>query len=87
MEWTLVEAMACGAPVLASNIEPMIEICANAAIYFEPTNPAAIADVIFKTITDKNVISILKINSLTRAKAFPWENTAIRTLKIFENIA
>ena len=84
---TLVEAMACGAPILASNIEPMTEICATAAIYFDPTNPAAIADAIFKTITDKNVISILKINSLTRAKAFPWENTAIRTLKIFENIA
>ncbi|OHB97751.1 MAG: hypothetical protein A2Z57_11095 [Planctomycetes bacterium RIFCSPHIGHO2_12_39_6] len=83
---TLAEAMACGTPVLASNIEPMIEICANAAIYFEPTNPAAIADVIFKTITDKNLISTLKINSLTRAKIFSWENTAIGTLKIFESV-
>ena len=78
--------MACGAPVLASNIEPMIEICANAAIYFDPTNPAAIADAIFKTITDKNVISILKINSLTRAKNFSWENIAIRMLKLFESV-
>ena len=84
---TLVEAMACGAPILTSNIEPMTEICANAAIYFDPTNPAIIADVIFKTIMDKDVISTLKINLLKRSKIFSWENTAIRTLKNFENIA
>ena len=82
----LVEAMACGAPVLASNIEPMLEICADAAIYFDPTNPAAIVDVIFKTITDKNVISTLKINSLIRSKNFSWENTAMSTLKLFESV-
>jgi len=84
---TLVEAMACGAPILTSNIEPMTEICANAAIYFDPTNPAIIADVIFKTIMDKDVISTLKINLLKRSKIFSWENTAIRMLKNFENIA
>src|SRR3989304_3521030 len=84
---TLVEAMACGAPILTSNIEPMTEICANAAIYFDPTNPAIIADVIFKTIMDKDVISTLKINLLKRSKIFSWENTAIRKLKNFENIA
>src|SRR3989304_3645565 len=84
---TLVEAMACGAPILTSNIEPMTEICANAAIYFDPTNPAIIADVIFKTIMDKDVISTLTINLLKRSKIFSWENTAIRKLKNFENIA
>lgn len=83
---TLVEAMACGAPIRASKVEPMVEICADAAIYFDPTNPIAIADVIFKAITDKNLISTSKINSLTRAKIFSWENTAISTLKLFESI-
>src|SRR3989337_2732914 len=80
---TLVEAMACGAPVLASKVEPMMEICADAAMYFDPTNPAAIADVIHKTLLDKNIVSKLKINSLTRAKDFSWENTAMNTLKVF----
>lgn len=83
---TLVEAMACGAPILASDIEPMTEICANAAIYFDPTNPAAIADVIHKTLLDKDIVSKLKTNSLTRAKDFSWENTAKSTLRVFENI-
>ncbi len=84
---TLVEAMVCGTPVLASQIEPMPEICADAAIYFDPTNPAAIADVIHKTLLDKNIVSQLKTNSLKRSKDFSWENTAIGTLRVFETIS
>ena len=83
---TLVEAMACGAPILASKVEPMVEICADAAVYFNPTNPAAIADIILKALKDQNLISQLKINSLKRAKIFSWENTAMNTLKVFESV-
>ncbi|UJS22215.1 MAG: glycosyltransferase family 4 protein [Candidatus Brocadia sp.] len=83
---TLVEAMACGAPVLASDREPMQEICADAAIYFDPMDPTAIADVIRKTIRNHDLLSALKINSLERAKAFSWENTARDTLKALTNM-
>lgn len=83
---TLVEAMACGAPILASQLEPMPEICADAAIYFDPMNPIAIADVISKTLEDPESISTLSRKGLERAKAFSWENTATRTLNIFESI-
>ena len=83
---TLVEAMACGAPILASQLEPMPEICADAAIYFDPMNPIAIADVISKTLKDPESISTLSRKGLERAKAFSWENTARNTLKVFENV-
>jgi len=83
---TLVEAMACGAPILASEIEPVPEICANAAVYFDPSHPAAMADVIANATMDKNLISALKTNSLKRAEDFSWENTAITTLKVFKSI-
>lgn len=82
----LIEAMACGAPILASNIEPMPEICAEAAVYFDPTAPVEMAAVLFKTIMDKNLISTLKINSLSRAKVFSWENTIMKTLRVFESV-
>jgi glycosyltransferase involved in cell wall biosynthesis len=82
---TLLEAIACGAPVLASKAEPMPEICADAAIYFDPTNPSAMADGISKTLMDKDLISTLKINSLKRSNNFSWENTARSTLKLFES--
>jgi len=83
---TLVEAMACGAPVLASNIEPMPEICANAAIYFDPTNPAEISNTIFRVLEDRGLISTLRKNALQRIKIFSWENTAINTLKVLEAV-
>lgn len=82
----LIEAMACGAPILASNIEPMPEICAEAAVYFDPTAPVEMAAVLFKTIMDKNLISTLKINPLSRAKVFSWENTIMKTLRVFESV-
>lgn len=83
---TLVEAMACGTPILASRMEPMTEICADASFYFDPINPVEIADAMLKAITDEHVISALKINSLKRANKFSWESTAISTLRIFEDI-
>ena len=84
---TLVEAMACGAPILASKVEPVVEICADAAVYFDPMNPAAMADVIFKALNDQELISVLTKNALERAACFSWENTAKKTFKIFESLA
>lgn len=84
---TLVEAMACGAPILASHSEPMPEICADAALYFNPTNPAVIADAIRKTLNKQDMISALARNSLERAKIFSWDNTAIHTLQTFLSAA
>jgi glycosyltransferase involved in cell wall biosynthesis len=82
----LVEAMACGAPILASMLEPMPEICANAALYFDPMNPTAMADVIFKALSNRELTNALRKKTLERAKTFSWGNTASQTLKILENI-
>ena len=83
---TLVEAMACGAPILASQLDPMPEICADAAIYFDPMNTVAMADMISKTLMDPELISTLAKKAIERAKTFSWENTALSTLKAFENV-
>ncbi|QII14114.1 mannosyltransferase B-like protein [Candidatus Kuenenia stuttgartiensis] len=81
----LIEAMACGAPILSSNIEPMPEMCGNAAVYFDPMNPITMADTICRTITDKNLILTLKKISLKRAENFSWENAVKNTLRVFES--
>ena len=83
---TMVEAMSCGAPILASNREPMPEICGEAAAYFDPTDPAAIAEALFVTLNDPSVRSTMRANSIKRASHFSWENTASRVLKILEGI-
>ena len=81
---TMVEAMSCGAPILASNIEPMPEICGEAAIYFDPTDPATISEALFAALNDPSALSIMRANSLKRARMFSWENTALRVLEILE---
>lgn len=83
---TLTEAMSCGTPILASQIDPMPEVCADAAVYFDPMNPVAIADAIFKTLNNQELIFTLSRKAIERAKTFSWENTVLSTIKIFEGV-
>lgn len=81
----LIEAMACGAPVLSSNIEPMPEICQDAAMYFDPFNPQDIAEKIQTVLKNNNLLQDLRLRSLRRATKFSWEETAKKTLRVFES--
>ncbi|HHT9113660.1 MAG TPA: glycosyltransferase family 4 protein [Candidatus Wunengus sp. YC65] len=81
---TLVEAMACGAPILSSNIEPMPEICQDAAIYFDPFNPQEISEKIKSVLADNSLLKRLNIRSRERANCFSWEETAKKTLQVFQ---
>lgn len=77
--------MACGAPILSSNIEPMPEICQNAAVYFDPFNPRDIAEKMQIVLSNNDLLQKLKQLSLKRAGYFSWEETARRTLQVFES--
>ncbi len=81
---TLVEAMACGAPILSSNIEPMPEICRDAAVYFDPFNPQDIAEKIQSVLANNSLMQKLKELSIKRAGYFDWEETARKTLRVLE---
>ena len=81
---TLVEAMACGATILSSNIEPMPEICQDAARYFDPFNPQDIAEKIKAVLSNTILLQELRQRSLKRASRFSWEETARKTLQVFE---
>jgi len=80
----LIEAMACSAPIVSSNPGPMPEICGDAALYFNPTDPADIADKIWQVLTDEQIRQNLIRNALENVKRFSWEETARRTLGVFE---
>ena len=83
---TLVEAMACGAPILSSDIEPMPEICQDAAIYFDPFNPQDIAEKIQTVLSNNILLQELKQRSLERVNLFSWEETARKTLRVLEGV-
>jgi glycosyltransferase involved in cell wall biosynthesis len=81
----LIEAMACGVPVVCSNIEPLPEIAGDAAYFIDPYNPASISEGINKVISDQDVRRELIEKGLRRAATFTWENTARETLEFISS--
>ena len=78
----LVEAMACGAPVVCSNTSAMPEVVGEAARQFDPFDADAMAAEITAVVTDPALAQVLSEKSLARARNFSWEETARRTADI-----
>lgn len=78
---TILEAMACGCPVITSNISAMPEIAGNAALLFNPRDPEELSRKIASILTDGDLRRNLIHKGLQRAGEFTWENTAWRTLE------
>lgn len=72
----LVEAMACGTPVLTSNITAMPETAGDAALIVDPTSVEQIAVAMGQIVSDTALRRRLREKGLARAAKFPWENTA-----------
>jgi glycosyltransferase involved in cell wall biosynthesis len=78
----VLEAMASGVPVVASNRGALPEVCGNAAVLVDPTDQAALTDAIFAVIGDER----LRKAGLTRAHSFTWERTARETDALIERL-
>ena len=81
----VLEAMACGTPVITSNISSLPEVVGDASILINPYVVEEITSAMKEIITDNNLRSQLKILGLKRAKAFSWKNTGEKTLAILAN--
>ncbi len=82
----LVEAMACGCPVITSNCSAMPEVVGDAAILIDPYNEEEIEAAMTKVVGDAELRIRMKGKSLARARQFSWERTARKTLKVFESL-
>ena len=80
-----IEAQFHNTPVLASDIPALRETFADAAIYFDPKNPYAIAHSICKILTDKNLAQTLKNNGQNNINRFNWDQTTIKTLEVYKS--
>jgi len=79
----LIEAMACGTPVVCSNWELFHEVCGDAALFADPNSPEAIAKAIAQVLEDPALASDLRERGLRRAREFTWERTARETLGVY----
>jgi glycosyltransferase involved in cell wall biosynthesis len=78
--------MACGCPVLVSNIASLSEVCGDAAYYVDPYDVKNIAEGIYRVATDRELKENLAFRGTERAKLFSWEKSAKEHIKIFEEV-
>jgi glycosyltransferase involved in cell wall biosynthesis len=81
----LVEAMASGLPVVASDIPIHREIVQNAGLLVSPDVPDLLAEALHKILTDKAYRGTLAQSALNRSQQFSWEKTARQTLQVYED--
>jgi glycosyltransferase involved in cell wall biosynthesis len=81
------EAMACGTPVVTSNVNGLAEIAGGAALLVDPQDTGAIAATIDCVLADGDVRQSLSQRGLARARAFSWDDCAAQTLAILEEAA
>jgi glycosyltransferase involved in cell wall biosynthesis len=78
------EAMACGTPVVTSNVSAIPEMVGDGALTVEPTDVGAISTAVYSILTDENLREELIEKGLQRVKLFSWAKTARETLGVYE---
>jgi len=81
----ILEAMACGTPVITSNTSSMPEVAGEGAILIDPRDEQAIAKAIIHLEEDAEYYERQVAYGLERVKKFSWENTAKSTLEIYSS--
>jgi glycosyltransferase involved in cell wall biosynthesis len=81
------EAMASGTPVVTSNVSSLPEVAGDAAVLVDPYNASAIADGIYRVLTDDSLRQDLKRRGLERATQFSWESSVRRVREIYGQVA
>ncbi len=81
----LVEAMACGLPVVASDIPIHREIVQNAGPLVSPDDPDLLAETLQKILTDHEFRGLLARSALSCSQQYSWEKTARQTLQVYED--
>jgi glycosyltransferase involved in cell wall biosynthesis len=81
------EAMACGTPVLTSNVASLPEVVGEAAITVDPLDVEAIADGLIRLVEDSALRFQLRSLGLNQARGFSWDKTANETWKVLQEAA
>jgi glycosyltransferase involved in cell wall biosynthesis len=83
----LTEAMACGTPILTSNVNGLKEIAGDAALLMDPADTESIANGIIQILSDPKLRETLSCKGLERSSIFTWDSCAQNTLELLERVA
>lgn len=82
----ILEAMACGCPVITSDKNPMKEVADSAALLVNPKSKKDIKKAMVRIIMDKKLSDDLKSKGFKRVKDFSWRKAAEKTLQIYKEV-
>lgn len=81
--FTVLEAMACGAPVVCSFAASLPEVAGEAALYFDPYNPEQMASQLHRVFSDAALRASLMEQGRLNLQRFNWADTARQTLAVY----
>jgi glycosyltransferase involved in cell wall biosynthesis len=82
----VLEAMACGAPVITSNTTALPEVAGDAALLVNPEDTDELADAMVRVLDDQALRATLREKGFQRAKHFTWERAARQTLAVYRDV-
>lgn len=83
----ILEAMACGCPVVTSNISSMPEVAGDAALLCDPASVESISEAIASVLNTDSLRDKLRQAGFARASAFTWEKTAADMERVFDAVS
>ena len=83
----VLEAMACGAPVICAGTSSLPQVAGEAALFFHPDRPEELAAQLRRLLDDPSLARALAQKSLAQAARFSWQETARQTLAIYRGVA
>jgi glycosyltransferase involved in cell wall biosynthesis len=81
----ILEAMACGTPVLTSNLSSHPEVAGDAALLVDPKDGADVADGLRRLLEDAALRKSLAAKGIKRAAGFTWDRVARKTLAVYRS--
>ena len=82
----VIEAMACGVPVISSNTSSMPEVAGGAAVLVDPLDADQMAAAIVRVLGDEALRDSLRQQGIARARQFSWEAAARQTLDLYSSL-
>jgi len=83
----VVESMACGTPVITSNVTSLPEVVGDGAITVSPDDYEAIGDNMLRLVEDEKLYADMRKKALERAALYSWDKTVKDTIEVYESVS
>jgi glycosyltransferase involved in cell wall biosynthesis len=82
----ILEAMACGIPIISSDSSSLPEVVKNAGYLLDPNDKDEFVSIIKFVLENKQMIEGLSILGIRNAKTFSWQKTAKETIEVYKTL-